>query len=443
MTNSSNIKEMQRNQIKFRMENCRSPTGANRFYVVTRVDTFCIDKSSSAELSEAIDSMYLWYEKANKCYTYLEDVPADVNTKSIGSELTRTGWATRGWTLQELLAPPVVMFYSKDWVQIGTKDTLSYVLSRTTGIDEDLLTRKKVLDQASIAKRMFWAGRRNVTRPEDIAYCLMGIFSVNMPMLYGEGGTKAFLRLQEEIMKHSDDHSIFAWTDEEASSDAFHGLLAVHPSRFRLSKSVIPYKDREERVSYSMSNRGVCIELYLTHLPDEGPNIYAAPLDCPVPPRFGDHAFLAIYLQKLPGGQRQYTRVKIGCLAEIRDRGALHTIYVRQAIVIPTLAGVYPSHVLQLRKVTGTFPEYKVVASMVPPAADGAKATLSSKAAYFGFRLPPGNATASKILSRGENRVSYALQIVWSEKEPLLITLPRMGGSPTGNQYNVTSVQLL
>ncbi|KAL9073767.1 MAG: hypothetical protein Q9157_004632 [Trypethelium eluteriae] len=348
--------------------------------------------------------MYLWYEKANKCYTYLEDVPADVNTKSIGSELTRTGWATRGWTLQELLAPPVVMFYSKDWVQIGTKDTLSYVLSRTTGIDEDLLTRKKVLDQASIAKRMFWAGRRNVTRPEDIAYCLMGIFSVNMPMLYGEGGTKAFLRLQEEIMKHSDDHSIFAWTDEEASSDAFHGLLAVHPSRFRLSKSVIPYKDREERVSYSMSNRGVCIELYLTHLPDEGPNIYAAPLDCPVPPRFGDHAFLAIYLQKLPGGQRQYTRVKIGCLAEIRDRGALHTIYVRQAIVIPTLAGVYPSHVLQLRKVTGTFPEYKVVASMVPPAADGAKATLSSKAAYFGVGFDVVELEDLEVLATRQDR---------------------------------------
>lgn len=139
--------------------------------------------------------MYAWYNKAEVCFGHLADVPSTVDLKSDSSELTRTDWATRGWTLQELLAPSKMIFYSSDWHEIGTRESLSSILSAITGVDEVFLTKGKPLTSASVAKRMSWAARRETSRPEDIAYCLMGLFQVNMPMLYGEGD-KAFIRLQ-------------------------------------------------------------------------------------------------------------------------------------------------------------------------------------------------------------------------------------------------------
>ena len=125
------------------------------------------------------------------------------------SVLTESRWFTRGWTLQELIAPRSLTFYSSDWHELGTKATLHDSLSKRTGIDVEILRGKKRLESTSVARRMSWACNRQTTRTEDEAYCLMGLFDVNMPMLYGEG-SNAFLRLQEEIMKHSDDESIFA-----------------------------------------------------------------------------------------------------------------------------------------------------------------------------------------------------------------------------------------
>jgi hypothetical protein len=172
------------------------------------VDTCCIEKSSSAELSEAINSMFLWYREAKVCYAYLQDVSALV----IGNERIQSRWFERAWTLQELLAPESVIFYSSDWNFLGTKDDhLKSAISWATGIEEEYLSGKQ-LKWASIAKRMSWAPKRNATRGEDIAYSLFGIFDVQMPLLYGEGKWKAFLRLQEEIMKSSNDHTLFAWT---------------------------------------------------------------------------------------------------------------------------------------------------------------------------------------------------------------------------------------
>lgn len=168
---------------------------------------------------------------------------------------------TRGWTLQELLAPSEIVFFSRDWVEIGKKSTLCGILSKITRIDEKILMHVKPLESASIAKRMSWAAHRKTTRSEDIAYCLMGIFSVNMPMLYGEGGERAFLRLQEEIMKHSDDQSIFAWVDREAPSDSLHGLLATSPSKFAGCHTIFPYDNWDPRPPYSMTNRGLRIDL--------------------------------------------------------------------------------------------------------------------------------------------------------------------------------------
>ena len=174
-------------------------------------DTCCIDKSSSAELSEAINSMFHYYSRADICYAYLADVDAaDGDLHRINSQFQRSEWHKRGWTLQELLAPEVVLFVSSKWELIGTKADLSEALELATGIPVDVLTLLKRVHDASLSQRMSWALSRVTTRLEDRAYCLMGIFGVNMPTLYGEG-VRAFHRLQIEIMKQSTDPSLLVW----------------------------------------------------------------------------------------------------------------------------------------------------------------------------------------------------------------------------------------
>jgi hypothetical protein len=166
------------------------------------VDTCCIDKSSSAELSEAINSMMAWYQQSEVCYTYLVDVPSGLPPAEHNAAFAKSRWFTRGWTLQELLAPPKLVFLFTDWSVISTRDALAEEVSRITGIDRSFMRHRFVetridnrsanslrarLDSASIAQRMSWASRRQTTRVEDIAYCLLGIFGINMPLLYGEG----------------------------------------------------------------------------------------------------------------------------------------------------------------------------------------------------------------------------------------------------------------
>lgn len=169
------------------------------------MDTCCIDKSSSAELSEAINSMYTLYKKSYLCIVYLDDVDG----AWWDFELKYSRWFTRGWTLQELIAPRVLLFFDKHWKFIKTKDSIATLLAEITGIDTKVL-RTGDTKGISVAAKMSWAAKRTTTRPEDLAYSLMGIFDVNMPTIYGEGD-KAFIRLQEEIMKKSNDQSLFAW----------------------------------------------------------------------------------------------------------------------------------------------------------------------------------------------------------------------------------------
>ncbi|KAH8883340.1 hypothetical protein GQ53DRAFT_699532, partial [Thozetella sp. PMI_491] len=172
------------------------------------VDTCCIDKTSSAELSENLNSMFNCYRRAGICYAYLYDV--DDVSHDQGSQFCRSEWFARGWTLQELLAPRDLLFFSKSWDLIGSKWGLRKILSSITNIPERYLCGEP-LSGASIAQRMSWAANRVTTRAEDIAYSLLGIFDVNIPPIYGEGGKQAFFRLQEAIMKQSEDQSIFAW----------------------------------------------------------------------------------------------------------------------------------------------------------------------------------------------------------------------------------------
>ncbi|KAH8588944.1 heterokaryon incompatibility protein-domain-containing protein, partial [Bisporella sp. PMI_857] len=180
------------------------------------VDTNCIDKSSSAELSEAINSMFSWYNKSAVCFAYLEDVSVDgPRSRRHGEEryyldrsFEESKWFTRGWTLQELIAPRNLVFYSREWIPLGTKYDLHSRIELRTGIPREFIGGN--LRGASNAQIMSWASTRSTTRSEDIAYCLLGLFKINMPLLYGEG-KQAFYRLQEEIIRRYNDHSLFCW----------------------------------------------------------------------------------------------------------------------------------------------------------------------------------------------------------------------------------------
>ncbi|TBU64672.1 hypothetical protein BD310DRAFT_837982 [Dichomitus squalens] len=189
-------------------EACRVARRAGYRYIW--IDSCCIDKSSSSELSEAINSMYAWYARADVCYAFLWDVPTKADHRKIGSRFRSSSWFTRGWTLQELLASREVIFLSEDWKVIGTKHTLCDVVEEITNIPYDALLQLVSLDQFSVAQRLSWAASRKTTRVEDQAYSLLGIFDINLPTLYGEGD-RAFRRLQEEIMRRIPDQSLFAW----------------------------------------------------------------------------------------------------------------------------------------------------------------------------------------------------------------------------------------
>ena len=174
------------------------------------IDSCCIDKTSSAELSEAINSMFHYYSSAAICYVYLQDVPSDSDESDPSKLLARSRWFRRGWTLQELVAPRLVLFLSQSWEIIGSKADYAALIEETTNIPATILRLEQPLADFSIAQRMSWASGRSTTRVEDEAYCLLGIFDINMPTLYGEG-RKAFRRLQEEIMRHFPDTTLFAW----------------------------------------------------------------------------------------------------------------------------------------------------------------------------------------------------------------------------------------
>jgi Heterokaryon incompatibility protein (HET) len=200
LQNGTGIKKAGYQKIRFCGEQAKSD-GLQYFWV----DTCCIDKSSSAELTEAINSMFRWYRKATKCYVYLPDVlRLALKNDSLAweSAVRDSKWFTRGWTLQELIAPTSVEFFSKEGDLLGDKSTLERHICEITGIPAKAL-RGGRLSEFSIAERMSWVGRRKTTCEEDQAYSLLGIFDISMPVIYGEGREKALRRLQEEIDKAS------------------------------------------------------------------------------------------------------------------------------------------------------------------------------------------------------------------------------------------------
>lgn len=282
------------------------------------VDTCCIDKTSSAELSEAINSMFRWYQKARICFAYLEDVPSELLISEWSTAEIR--WFSRGWTLQELLAPCQVEFYATDWTFLGTRSDHRISLSKITGIHMEALDGRP-LERFSIAQRMSWASSRTTTRPEDLAYCLLGLFDVNLPLLYGEGGEKAFLRLQEEIMRGSDDHSLFAWAQPHSGRQKLHGLLADSPADFVLAANVVPIKVQLLSTPYFVTNSGLQITLPLTPEDQQGdisiiPAYYVAFLDCVDENLLG--RCVTLRLLRLSPRSDQYTRYNLNDI-EHRD----------------------------------------------------------------------------------------------------------------------------
>lgn len=261
------------------------------------VDTCCIDKNSSAELSEAINSMYMWYSQADRCYAYLNDVvcelydqlhvsswdqalmPADMVEKIIASM-----WFTRAWTLQELIAPAQVIFYDTMFRRLGSKADFALEIEQAFAIPAEVLTNPQRLWEYPSAVRMSWAARRRATRTEDIAYSLFGLFGVNLPLLYGEG-TRSFLRLQEEIIGQIHDHSIFVWSQKQKrSAKRFSAhisgqlpLLASSPADFEDCRDVFLPEDIKDIRPYTMTNLGLQIELRI--FPYDL-NVYVGLLDC-------------------------------------------------------------------------------------------------------------------------------------------------------------------
>lgn len=265
-----------------------------RGYAYAWVDTCCIDKKSSAELSEALNSMYRYYEEAGICFVYLYDVVHR-------ADLARSSWFSRGWTLQELLAPTKLLFVNRDWEPLLSRRQSALMVEKRTGIPRSALTHFNSSSHC-IAEKFSWSARRVTDREEDRAYCLLGLLDINMPVLYGEG-KRAFQRLQEEIMKVNTDMSLFLW--QGPACPAF-GMLAEDPSCFRQfpAHASHAYHDDLFRLSegWSINNAGISmtasIEPYL--LTAELDGIFALYLH--QPHRFASSPGYVILVQEVDQG---------------------------------------------------------------------------------------------------------------------------------------------
>jgi len=381
---------------------CRNPTTATRLKGWSKIrksaefarrdgieyiwiDTCCIDKSSSAELSEAINSMFRWYQQAAVCYAFLSDVLLSLPSsaadhlaqKKKEDQLKASRYFTRGWTLQELIAPPRMEFYDGSWQFLGSKRTSSSIrrtaeansdelsstetdssptqpsggsdflsiLARCSDVPAAILGGRQSPATRSVAQRMSWAARRQTTRQEDLAYCLMGLFDIHMPLLYGEGRRNAFVRLQEEIIKRTDDESLFAWrlpppldetwdiaAPETSSTPPFSGLLAPSPACFSDGCNVVSDSWRSvlPSIATNMTNRGLQMEARLARVPADSRSsssmYYWAFLSC----RSGPVAksFYLILLQRLGDGEQIFTRARPDILARLGKRDASRRISV-------------------------------------------------------------------------------------------------------------------
>ncbi|KAF6832212.1 hypothetical protein CPLU01_06311 [Colletotrichum plurivorum] len=303
---------------------CRIARGDEPDYLW--VDTNCIDKKSSAELSEAINSMFHWYETASCCIVYLEDVSIRLVGPGM-DHLPNSRWFSRGWTLQELLAPPWaenVLFYNDKWERIGSRSSLCKDLSTLTGISEFILLDSPRYRDCSVAQRMSWASRRETTRVEDTAYCLLGLFDINMPLLYGEKD-RAFRRLQEEIMKVSTDQTLFAWDCNRMpyDMDGHHAIsiLAPDPSYFRECSCVVQASNIGNNSEITLTNVGLTMTLPLVRTHD-------------------DQAVYAALGSRHENDFKTRFCVPLTTLADDSDNAHSNTVFTRNPYYLPSLLSI-------------------------------------------------------------------------------------------------------
>ncbi|KAH0523162.1 hypothetical protein TsFJ059_008206 [Trichoderma semiorbis] len=274
------------------------------------IDTCCIDKTNLVELSEAINSMFRWYNRATVCYAYLSDVPSGDDPPKPGSKFRSSRWFQRGWTLQELLAPKHLRFYNTKWRYIGTKGTMCTVIMNITCVPRQFLLGISRLHTASVAQRMSWAAKRETKRAEDLAYCLLGIFGISMPMIYGEGGEQAFFRLQEQIMKTTRDDSILAWDLDDKfyashPRDRDGGVLAPDPSHFANSGQIIA-RQHADNPLHSLDMVGGSLRIHLPLLTTASGGIFGL-LNCG--PALNPHKIVGIPLARAtPVASNEYVR---------------------------------------------------------------------------------------------------------------------------------------
>ncbi|KAI1205007.1 heterokaryon incompatibility protein-domain-containing protein [Annulohypoxylon truncatum] len=291
------------------------------------MDTCCIDKTNPADTQEAINAMFRWYQNAGICYAYLNDIevnrviarpnltdvnfPLDSDLDDIASKdnvadpdsslrqalrplLIQAKWFTRGWTLQELLAPPYLVFVDKAWRRMGTRESWAVEIKEASRIEARYLTTFSPTDftSCSIAMRLSWASRRETTLEEDETYSLLGLFGISLPLIYGEGRWRAFNRLQRELITVYNDDSIFAWKAEQSSSQCFHGpqrkdsnlgwgILAPSIREFWDASNVNAFGFYG--YSFSMTNRGLEINAKRWRRKDD-PTICLIRLNCGLEP---------------------------------------------------------------------------------------------------------------------------------------------------------------
>lgn len=206
-------------------------------------DTCCIDKESSAELQEAVGSMFSWYRQSSLTIVHLADVSDD-------DKLSNSEWFKRGWTLQELLAPRVILFFTQDWSLYQDPSSSnhkedSFILAELEKVTS--ITSRHLKDfhpgMDDARSRLQWASTRRTTRPEDIAYSLFGVFDLHLPVLYGESKGNALGRLLSEIISQSGDISVLDWV---GTASPFHSCFPAHIAVYQTHPLRSPHSDKME-----------------------------------------------------------------------------------------------------------------------------------------------------------------------------------------------------
>lgn len=313
-------------------------------------DTACIEKRSSAELSEAINSMFRWYQLAQVCLVHLHDVE-DPSSESLKLRLGRSDWFTRGWTLQELLAPEHVLFFSSTWKHLGSlreipsniynndsrsSPILAKDVSNLTHIPVSALTGEESLKLFSVAEKMKWLSSRETTRIEDMAYCAIGLFGIYMPLLYGEG-SRAFQRVQELIITRLGDESIFFWGEGQKIGSRG-SILASEAADFK--REGREFRQRTYRVDLywrppsSISSQGLKVNLpkhsaLTTAQEQRHMDTLFVPLNCFSSTFFDGLIHCFVTLEKRPCGH--YDRVMTAGSGSVVDEHHRYALMVRLA----------------------------------------------------------------------------------------------------------------